>query len=48
VIGRVIVYRDSHHLTRTYADSLGPRLYAALTAAVPRGRPLGPPDVDGP
>jgi peptidoglycan/LPS O-acetylase OafA/YrhL len=48
VIGRVIVYRDSHHLTRTYADSLGPRLYAALTAAVPRGRAPRPPDVDGP
>jgi hypothetical protein len=36
VIGNVIVYRDSHHLTRTYADSLGPRLYAALVAAVPK------------
>jgi hypothetical protein len=31
VIGRVIVYRDSNHLTATYARTLAPRLDTALT-----------------
>lgn len=30
VIGNVLVYRDSHHLTATYARTLGPRLGARL------------------
>jgi hypothetical protein len=32
VIGGVLVYRDSHHLTASYALSLAPRLGAALAA----------------
>jgi hypothetical protein len=36
VIGRVVVYRDSNHLTATYARTLAPRLDAAL------GRILAP------
>ncbi|WP_426623229.1 acyltransferase family protein [Leifsonia sp. McL0607] len=31
VIGGVIVYKDRHHLTQTYARSLGPFVQAALT-----------------
>jgi peptidoglycan/LPS O-acetylase OafA/YrhL len=34
VIGQVIVYRDSNHLTATYARSLAPRLDAALAEFV--------------
>jgi hypothetical protein len=34
VIGGVIVYRDSNHLTATYVQSLAPRLNAALSEAL--------------
>jgi peptidoglycan/LPS O-acetylase OafA/YrhL len=34
VIGGVIVYRDSNHLTATYAQSLAPRLNTALSEAL--------------
>lgn len=30
VIGSVLVYRDDHHITATYAETLAPRLEAAL------------------
>jgi hypothetical protein len=34
VIGNVIVYRDGHHLTRTYAKSLAPYFHRSITAAL--------------
>jgi len=34
VIGGVVVYRDGHHLTATYASTLGPYLAAELEKAV--------------
>jgi peptidoglycan/LPS O-acetylase OafA/YrhL len=34
VIGSVLVYRDGHHLTATYALSLAPRLRTALAATI--------------
>jgi hypothetical protein len=34
VIGNVLVYRDSQHLTRTYADTLAPPLGRAIDAAL--------------
>ncbi|MDG4801818.1 acyltransferase family protein [Micromonospora sp. WMMD980] len=37
VIGGVLVYRDSNHLTATYARTLAPRLDRALMAVSPRG-----------
>jgi peptidoglycan/LPS O-acetylase OafA/YrhL len=36
VIGGVLVYRDAHHLTATYAGTLAPRLDALLPALPPR------------
>lgn len=33
VVGRFLAYRDTHHLTRTYARALAPRLWRALTLA---------------
>jgi len=41
VIGGVMVWRDSHHLTRTYVQSLAPRLEARLRPLVTEhgGRP---------
>ncbi|WIB12498.1 hypothetical protein [Curtobacterium sp. MCPF17_052] len=45
MIGNVLVYRDSQHLTRTYVTTLvgalGQRTDAALSAAGPAG-PAGP------
>ena len=35
IIGNVIVYRDAHHLTATYAESLGPALRRRLAATLP-------------
>jgi peptidoglycan/LPS O-acetylase OafA/YrhL len=35
VIGGVLVYRDSHHITQTYGLSLVPRLLSAFNAALP-------------
>jgi hypothetical protein len=35
VIGGTLVYRDAHHLTASYARTLAPRLYEALTQALP-------------
>ncbi|MEU4714738.1 acyltransferase family protein [Micromonospora purpureochromogenes] len=37
VIGGVLVYRDTNHLTATYARTLAPRLDSALAAAGTRG-----------
>ncbi|MFG3685665.1 acyltransferase family protein [Micromonospora sp. NPDC047740] len=34
VIGNVIVYRDSHHITATYARTLGPHLVERITGAL--------------
>ena len=34
VIGNVVVYRDAHHLTRTYATTVGPYLADKLAAAL--------------
>ncbi|MGO2149836.1 MAG: acyltransferase family protein [Microbacterium gubbeenense] len=36
VIGGVVVYRDSHHITATYASTLGPYLAAELRSALGR------------
>jgi hypothetical protein len=35
VIGGVLVYKDSTHLTGLYARTLGPYLERAVTAALP-------------
>jgi peptidoglycan/LPS O-acetylase OafA/YrhL len=37
VVGNVLVYLDSHHLTQAYAQTLAPFLKARLTAALARG-----------
>ncbi len=34
VVGRALVYRDTHHMTATYARSLAPRLIAAIRPAL--------------
>ncbi|MER7455962.1 acyltransferase family protein [Micromonospora sp. NPDC126480] len=39
VIDGVLVYRDGHHLTATYARSLAPRLHASLRQRVPQHVP---------
>jgi hypothetical protein len=38
VIGNVLVYRQGTHLTRTYVETLAPRLEAALEPLLPGGR----------
>lgn len=38
VIGNVIVFRDEHHMTQTYARSLGPYLYEQLRGSLRQSR----------
>ena len=57
VIGRLLVFRDQHHLTATYARALAERLFARLPsidlvvtrprAAPPAGPLVGPPGQSG-
>ena len=37
MIGNLLVYRDSNHMTTTYAEALAPLLGAEITAAGRRG-----------
>jgi hypothetical protein len=41
VVGNVLVYMDSHHLTQSYAQTLTPYLHDKLKVALPKALPAG-------
>jgi hypothetical protein len=41
VVGNVLVYMDSHHLTQSYAQTLAPYLHDKLKSVLPKALPPG-------
>jgi peptidoglycan/LPS O-acetylase OafA/YrhL len=41
VIGNVLVYQDTHHLTQSYSETLTPYLQAKLVSVLPKALPAG-------